>query len=67
MSNNFRETNNIYMDCCSYLKALKYPQGLNKFPPSLVIKDLICKINGVHFISSKVFSSYNNPMVVTYD
>lgn len=60
MSNNFRETNKIYMDCRSNLKALKYPQGLNKFSPSLVIKDLICKINGVHFMNSKVFSSYNN-------
>lgn len=52
------------MDYCSNLKAFKDPGGLKKPSPSLVIKDLICKVNGVHFINSKVFSSYNDSMVV---
>lgn len=52
------------MEYCSNLKAFKHPGGLKKSSPSLVIKDLICKVSGVHLINSKVFSSYNDSMVV---
>lgn len=52
------------MDYYSHVKALKDPGGLNKSSSSLVIKGLICKINGVHFMNSKIFSNYNDSMVV---
>ena len=64
MNNNFKETNKTGLGCCSNFKALRDLGGLNKSSPSVVFKDFIHKINGVRFMNSKVFSSYNDLKVV---
>lgn len=63
MSNNIKETKSAWTGALTQ-KLLKTQKAWTSLLSSLVLKYLISKTNGIHSMTSKVFSSYYDLMVV---